>query len=48
MILSRQKYVLVKKKVDSADRGVDGFLKSGGAGSSVRSIICTPGLNRVS
>ena len=29
-------------------RGVDSFLNPGwGAGSSVRGIICTPGLNRV-
>ena len=28
-------------------RGVDSFLKPGGAGNSAKVIICPPGLNRV-
>ena len=31
----------------TTDRGVDSFLNSVGVGSSVRGIICPPGLNRV-
>ena len=35
-------------EVQSSHRGVDSFLNPGwGAGSTVRGIICPPGLNRV-